>query len=179
VSPVDFEWKQLKGLSSFTMVIRCLRDKEQRAVLCRRLEGNENAILHFDAERQTFLFLGDHHIADRCLRYDDVCRIEEFYDGPTSSPLTWMTRMSSMGPSRAVPVTTNRTYRTSRPDLLRPSPRHMGSLARRVLEDQRDLSPPQEQEVCDAISAIFTEETDLKVQRCRPRSLLALRHNDT
>ena len=82
----DFEWDEPKGFSSFTMAIRCLRDVDPPAVLYRRLEGKQNAILDFSTEREIFLLLGEQHIAARCLHYDEECRMEEFYDGRTLTP---------------------------------------------------------------------------------------------
>jgi hypothetical protein len=86
MSTDDFEWDPPKGFSSFTMAIRCLRAVEPQAVLYRKLEGKENAILDFETERDVFLLLGDNGIAARCLHHDDACRIEEYYDGRTLTP---------------------------------------------------------------------------------------------
>jgi hypothetical protein len=41
----------------------------------------------FAMEREVFLLLGQHRIAARCLHCDDTCRIEEFYDGRTLTPV--------------------------------------------------------------------------------------------
>jgi thiamine kinase-like enzyme len=176
----DFEWDEPKGFSSFTMAIRCLRDVKPPAVLYRRLEGKENAILDFDAERETFLFLGEHGIAARCLHYDDVCRIEEFYEGRTLKPVD----LNDSNVLKRVAAELFRFHRlepAGLPDRTFFELLHdkWGKLARRVLEDQRHLFPPEEQQMCDELSEIFTEETALKVQRCLPKSPLAFCHNDT
>jgi hypothetical protein len=57
------------------------------AVLYRGLEGKENTNLDFATEKEVFLLLGEHRIADLCLHYDDVCRFEEFYDRRTLTPV--------------------------------------------------------------------------------------------
>ena len=62
----DFELDDPKGFSSFTMGIRCKKPVEPPAVLYRRLEGKENAILDFETEREVFLTLGANNIAARC-----------------------------------------------------------------------------------------------------------------
>ena len=79
VDDVDFD--DPKGFSSFTMGVRPRIAVEPPAVLYRRLEGKENAILDFDAERSVFLLLGSAGIAAECLHYDDRCRIEAFHRG--------------------------------------------------------------------------------------------------
>ena len=77
----DFEFDDPKGFSSFTMGIRSLRPAEPAAVLYRRLEGKDNAILDYATEKEVFLTLGDNDIAAHCYHYDDSCRIEAFYQG--------------------------------------------------------------------------------------------------
>ena len=79
----DFDFDDPKGFSSFTMGIRNKLDATPNAVLFRKLEGKENAILSFETEKETFLSLGNNHIAANCLFYDGYCRIEAFYDGRT------------------------------------------------------------------------------------------------
>ena len=79
VGDVDFD--EPKGFSSFTMGVRPRLPVEPPAVLYRHLEGKENAILDFEAERSVFLLLGSAGIAAECLHYDDRCRIEAFHRG--------------------------------------------------------------------------------------------------
>ena len=79
VDDVDFD--DPKGFSSFTMGVRPRVEVDPAAVLYRRLEGKENAILDFEAERAVFLTLADAGIAAECLHYDDRSRIEGFHRG--------------------------------------------------------------------------------------------------
>ncbi len=176
----DFEWHDPKGFSSFTMAIRCLSDVDPPAVLYRGLEGKENAILDSGTEKDVFLLLGDHRIAARCLHYDDVCRIEEFYDGRT------LTR-HDLSDGNVLKGIASELYRFHQlePDGLATSPffellhDKWGPLARVILDDQRHVFPPDEQAMCDDLVEILSEETAAKVQRCLPMSPLAFCHNDT
>ena len=180
LSEDDFEWDAPKGFSSFTMAIRCLRDVEPPAVLYRRLEGKENAILDFATEKRVFLFLGERCIAARCLYYDETCRIEEYYDGRTLMPAdlnnstvlkgiaTELFRFHELDPDNLP----DRTFF----ELLHDK---WGPLARTVLVDQRHLFPPDEQAMCDDLQAILTDETASKVRECMPSSPLTFCHNDT
>ena len=77
----DFEFDDPKGFSSFTMGIRSHRPVQPAAVLYRRLEGKDNAILDYATEKEVFLTLADNDIAAHCYHYDDSCRIEAFYQG--------------------------------------------------------------------------------------------------
>jgi thiamine kinase-like enzyme len=176
----DFDWDEPKGFSSFTMAIRCLRDVEPRAVLYRKLEDKENAILDFEAEREIFLLLGEHGIAADCLHYDEVCRIEEFYDGRTLDPgdlsdshvlkgiATELFRFHQLQPE----VLPNQTFF----ELLHTK---WVPLARVVLEDEFGVFPLDEQEMCMELREIMSDETARMVQRCLPESSLAFCHNDT
>jgi len=176
----DFEWDEPKGLSSFTMAIRCQRDVTPPAVLYRRLEGKENAILGFATEREVFLLLGEHSIAARCLHYDETCRIEEFYDGRTLTP-------ADLKDSNVLKGIATELFRLHQlvPDAL-PSESFFellhakwAPLVRSVLEDQREHFPPDEQAMCDELAEILSDETAARVQRCLPQSPLAFCHNDT
>jgi thiamine kinase-like enzyme len=180
LSDADFEWDEPKGFSSFTMGIRCLLDVQPPAVLYRELVGKENAILDFDAERDVFLLLGEHRIAARCLHYDDVCRIEEFYDGRTLTPVD----LADSRVLRGIAVELYRFHQLepeSMPgrsffELLHDK---WGNLARSVLEDQRHLFPPEEQAMCDELREILSDGTAMKVQQCLPSSPMTFCHNDT
>ena len=79
----DFEMDDPKGFSSFTMGVRCKTRAEPPAVLYRRLDGKENAILDFAVEKEVFLELGAKNIAAHCYHYDETARIEAFYHGRT------------------------------------------------------------------------------------------------
>ncbi|MCP3687675.1 MAG: hypothetical protein GY784_04605, partial [Gammaproteobacteria bacterium] len=82
----DFDFDNPKGFSSFTMGIRSTKPVHPQAVLYRRLEGKENAILDFETEKSVFLTLAENGIAASCYFYDHSCRIEEFYTGRTLLP---------------------------------------------------------------------------------------------
>jgi len=162
------------------MAIRCLRNVEPPAVLYRRLEGKENAILDFTTEKQVFQLLGEHRIAARCLYYDETCRIEEYYDGRTLTPADLkdstvlkgiameLFRFHQLDPGNLP----DRTFF----ELLHDK---WGPLARTVLEDQCHQFPPEEQVMCDELRAILTDETASKVRKCLPSSPLEFCHNDT
>ena len=62
-SMADFTFDDPKGFSSFTMGIRSKKAVQPTAVLYRRLEGKENAILDYEIEKELFLMLGAHNIA--------------------------------------------------------------------------------------------------------------------
>jgi len=176
----DFEWDEPKGFSSFTMAIRCVADVEPPAVLYRRLEGKENAILDFATERDVFLLLGDNETAARCLYYDETCRIEEYYDGRTLTP-------KDLKDSDVLRGIASQLYRFHQlePDALPHDTffellhDRWGPLACSVLEGQRHLFPPKEQTMCDDLKAILMPETAQMVQRCLPPSSLRFCHNDT
>ena len=178
----DFEFDQPKGFSSFTMGIRA-RDgvsAEPRAVLYRHLAGKENAILDGDTEREVFLMLGEHHVAARCLHYDDTCRIEEFFTGRT------LTADDVFDPAiqRAI---ANELYRLHQ---LRPADLpgrtffellhdQWGAMARTVLGERRADFPADEQALCQDLTEIYSDRTIAKVMRCLPDRPPVFCHNDT
>jgi thiamine kinase-like enzyme len=180
LSDDDFEFDDPKGFSSFTMSIRCLRNVNPTAVLYRGLAGKDNAILDSATEREVFLLLGDHHIAARCLHYDDTHRIEEFYDGRTLTPadLTDSTVLKGIAGElfRFHQLEPDSIPAQSFFELLHDK---WGRLGRSVLDGQRHLFPPSEQAMCDELLEIFSDETALKVQQCLPSSPLTFCHNDT
>jgi thiamine kinase-like enzyme len=180
LSNQDFEWDEPKGFSSFTMAIRCLREVEPPAVLYRRLEGKENAILDFETEREVFLLLGAHDIAALCLYYDETCRIEEYYDGRTLTP----TDLKDSNVLKGIATELFRLHQLEPDGLPTKSFFELlhvkwAPLARSVLERQRHLFPPDEQAMCDELREILTEETAQMVQRCLPAGTLSFCHNDT
>jgi len=176
----DFEWEEPKGFSSFTMVVRCLRDVQPRAILYRGLDGKENAILDSGNERAVFLLLGDHRIAAKCLHYAETWRIEEFYDGRTLTPAD----LTNSEVLRGIAAELAR-FHALPPDSLPSTPffellhDKWGGLARSVLEDQRAVFPPEEQAMCDDLREILSDETARKVAQCLPSSAMAFCHNDT
>ena len=157
-----------------------LRDVEPPAVPYRRLEGRENAILDFETEREIFLLLGEQGIAARCLRYDDRCRIEEFYEGRTLVPAD----LKDPNVLKGIAAELYRFHQLE-PDSL-PGQTFFellhdkwARLARPVLEEQRDLFPRDEQVMCDDLREMLADVAASKVQRCLPSSPLAFCHNDT
>jgi thiamine kinase-like enzyme len=179
----DFDMDDPKGFSSFTMGIRAkphVLPLDPPAVLYRRLEGKQNAILDFDTEREVFLTLGGNQIAAHCHHYDDTCRVEAFYQGRTLTPddlfdadtlakiAAQLHKLHSLSP-KGVP---------DRPffDMIFEK---WGALARRVLEDQIDVFPPNEQEMCRDLRALYAPETLAKVHAMLPDGPLTFAHNDT
>ena len=176
----DFEFDDPKGFSSFTMGIRSKRNVDPPAVLYRHLDGKENAILDFATERETFLLLGEHHIAAHCHHYDDTCRIEQFYVGRTlvaddlfiadtqRKIADELYRMHQLEPAN-LPA---KTFF----ELLH---EQWGSMARSVLGEHRSAFPPDEQAMCDELQAIYQDDTIAKVLRCLPNRPPVFCHNDT
>jgi thiamine kinase-like enzyme len=176
----DFEFDQPKGFSSFTMGIRAKADVDPPAVLYRHLAGKENAILDFETERDTFLLLGEQHIAARCHHYDHTCRIEEFYSGRTLTAADLFVpdvlrgiadelfRLHQLQPANLPPQ--------SFFELLH---RQWGPMARSVLDDHRSDFPPDEQQMCADLAEIHSDETHAKVIRCLPDRPPVFCHNDT
>ena len=175
----DFDMDDPKGFSSFTIGVRCRREVDPPAVLYRQLEGKENAILDFGAERQVFLELGDAEIAARCLHYEATHRIEAFYRGRT------LRADDVFDPEiqRGVATELHRFHQL-RPDVLPDETffelitEKWTPLAQRVLDRRAEL-PPDEQALCDALEAITSPETIAKVLRCLPDAPPVFCHNDT
>jgi len=176
----DFEFDDPKGFSSFTMGIRSKNPARPEAVLYRRLEGKENAILDFETEKEVFLTLGAHDIAAHCHYYDNTCRIESFYQGRTllAEDLFEQENLRQIA---------NQLYRFHQ--LMPPGlPQQLffellhnkwGQLAKRVLEEESAVFPSQEREMCEELREIYSSETLEKVRRCMPLGDLTFCHNDT
>lgn len=179
----DFDLDDPKGFSSFTMGVRskpAVQPLEPPAVLFRKLEGKENAILEFEAEKEVFLTLGQANIAAQCHHYDETCRIEAFYQGRT------LTAEDLFDPDtlRKIADQLYRLHQLRPPNL----PQEMffdmllakwGRLARTVLVDRIDAFPPDEQKLCEALREIFSQETARMVKSCIPEGELTFCHNDT
>jgi thiamine kinase-like enzyme len=176
----DFEFDDPKGFSSFTMGIRSRVPVQPTAVLYRRLEGKENAILDFETEKEVFLTLGAHDIAAHCHYYDTSCRIEAFYQGRT------LVADDLFEPENLRQIA-NQLYRFHQ---LRPPslPQQMffemlhdqwGRIAKRVLEEEIATFPSNEREMCVELREIYSPETLEKVRRCLPDGELTFCHNDT
>ena len=176
----DFAFDDPKGFSSFTMGIRSQKAVQPTAVLYRRLEGKENAILDYETEKELFLTLGSHNIAAHCYYYDDVCRIEAFYQGRTL-------QAEELFEPKNLRDIANELYRFHQ---IKPSnlPNKLffellhnkwGRMAKVVLEEKIDIFPPNEQRLCEELREIYTPETFEKVKRCLPDGELTFCHNDT
>lgn len=179
----DFEMDDPKGFSSFTMGVRSkasVQPLEPPAVLFRRLEGKENAILEPEAERDVFLKLGQESIAARCYHYDKTCRVEAFYQGRT------LVAGDLFDPETLRKIA-DQLFRFHQ---LRPAslPQEMffdmllakwGRLASTVLVDRIDAFPPEEQKLCEELREIFSDETSQLVRSCIPDGDLTFCHNDT
>ncbi len=176
----DFDFDDPKGFSSFTMGIRCRKPVHPSAILYRRLEGKENAILDFETEKSVFLTLGENNIAASCHFYDRSCRIEEFYEGRTLLPV-------DLFEPDTLRQIANRLYR-----LHQLSPRGLpqkpffdmmhekwGQLAQQVLEGDLSLFPNNEAALCQSLRDLYSPETLTMVKRCLPDDELTFCHNDT
>ena len=179
LSVEDFEFDDPKGFSSFTMGIRCKNNVDPSAVLYRRLEGKENAILDFETEKAVFLTLGENEIAAHCHYYDETCRIESFYQGRTLLP-------TDLFKPENLRQIANELYRFHQ---LKPNlpgkpffellHEKWGKLAKEVLENKIDLFPKEERQMCEELREIYSRETFEKVKQCLPGGPLTFCHNDT
>lgn len=176
----DFEFDDPKGFSSFTMGIRSRLPVQPAAVLFRRLEGKDNAILDFATEKEVFLTLGLNDIAAYCYHYDDSCRIEAFYQGRSL-------RAEDLFEAENLRQIADQLYRLHQ---LQPAGlpsqgffellhEKWGRIARRVLEQESSVFPSNERDMCDDLRAIYSEETRARVQQCQPTGDLIFCHNDT
>ena len=180
LSITDFEFDDPKGFSSFTMGIRCRIPTQPAAVLYRRLEGKENAILDFETEKEVFLTLGANDIAAHCYHYDKTCRIEAFFRGRTLN----IGDLSVPDNLRQIANQLYRIHQLSPPGL----PKQMffdmlhnkwGRLAKDVLERESAGFPANEREMCRDLREIYSPETNEKIRRCLPDNDLTFCHNDT
>jgi len=180
LSITEFEFDDPKGFSSFTMGIRGKQAVQPEAVLYRRLEGKENAILDFETEKDVFLTLGEHNIAAHCHYYDKSCRIESFYQGRTL-------RAEELFDTDNLRQIANQLYHFHQ---LSPSnlPTELffqllhdkwGSLARQVLEQKISIFPANERRMCEDLREIYSPQTLAKVKHCLPDGELTFCHNDT
>ena len=176
----DFEIEDPKGFSSFTLSIIAKKKVEPSAILYRRLEDKENAILDFEAEKAVFLKLGTNDIAAHCYFYDNTCRMEAFYEGRT------LTSADLFDPETLRKIA-NQLYKfhqltpANLPDRSYFELLHQqwGKVAQAVLEEKSDVFPPNEQEMCKELQEIYSDATFAKVMRCLPNSPLTFCHNDT
>ena len=177
----DFEFDDPRGFSSFTLGIRCRKPVDPPAVLYRRLQGKENAILDFETEKSVFLKLGESGIAASCYHYDRSCRIEEFYRGRTLLP-------ADLFQPDVLRQIADRLYRLHqlRPDGLPQRSffdlmfEKWGGLARRVLEGNLDIFPHNEAALCHSLRQLYSPDTLAMARSCLPGDdELTFCHNDT
>ena len=179
-SSEDFEFDAPKGFSSFTMGIRAQVAVTPAAVLYRRLAGKENAILDFATEKNVFLTLGEAGIAAHCHHYDELCRIEAFYQGRSLSA-------DDLFDPQNLRQIADQLYRLHQ---LKPAglPQQgffellhdkWGRIAKRVLEEEIASFPANEQAMCEDLRAIYSEQTRARVQRMLPSGEQGFCHNDT
>ncbi|MDH3634262.1 MAG: phosphotransferase [Gammaproteobacteria bacterium] len=180
LSIADFEFDDPKGFSSFTMGIRSNRPVQPGAVLYRRIEGKENAILDFETEKEVFLTLGAHDIAAHCHYYDKTCRIEAFHRGRS------LIADDLFDPDTLRQIA-NQLYRfhqlmptgLPRQSFFEMLHHKWGKLAKRVLEKETGSFPANEQAMCEELREIYSPDTRAKVQQCLPEGELTFCHNDT
>ncbi len=180
LSMADFTFADPKGFSSFTMGIQAKKMVQPKAVLYRRLEGKENAILDFETEKEVFLLLATHNIAAHCHYYDETCRIEAFYQGRTL-------QAEELFEPENLRKIANELYRFHQlsPSSLPPNMffemlhAQWGQIAKYVLEEKISVFPPNEQRMCEELREIYSPETLKKVKRCLPDGELTFCHNDT
>lgn len=176
----DFVFDAPKGFSSFTMGIRAKIDISPKAILYRQLEGKENAILDYDTEKEVFLTLGENKIAAFCPYYDEHCRYETFYQGRSL-------REEDLFIPDNLRQIANQLYKfhqlsppslpqTSFFDLLH---KKWGKIAKNVLDNNTHVFPENEQQMCQELKSIYSQETFEKVKRCIPEGPLTFCHNDT
>ncbi len=177
----DFDFDDPKGFSSFTMGIRCSKPVHPSAILYRRLEGKENAILDFETEKSVFLTLGENNIAAACHYYDRSCRIEEFYTGRTLLPAD----LFEPGILRQIADRLYRLHQLS-PEGLPQRPffdmmhEKWGRLAQQVLEGDLSIFPDNEAALCESLRELYSPDTLDMVRRCLPDDEeLSFCHNDT
>jgi thiamine kinase-like enzyme len=176
----DFEFDDPKGFSSFTMGIRSQLPLQPAAVLYRRLEGKDNAILDFATEKEVFLTLGRQDIAAHCYYYDKTCRIESFYQGRT------LTADDLFEPDnlRQIADQLYRFHQLKPPGLPQQVFFEMlhdkwGRIAKKVLEHETAAFPPNERAMCQELREIYSPETLAKVRHCLPDGEPGFCHNDT
>ena len=161
----DFDFADPKGFSSFTMGIQArphvaAADADPPAVLYRHLEGKENAILDSVEERRVFLLLGEQEIAARCLHYDDMCRIEEFYRGRTlTADDVYDARMQ-----QGVAGELHRFHRLDPTGLPKATFFELlferwGPLVERVLIEERNEFPEHERHLCEPLLQLLEPTT--------------------
>ncbi|MCP4271699.1 MAG: phosphotransferase [Gammaproteobacteria bacterium] len=176
----DFTFDKPKGFSSFTMGIRAKKDVDPPAILYRRLEGKENAILDFETEKQVFLTLGKNNIAAHCHYYDNQCRFESFHQGRS----LYAEELFEADNLKKIANELYRFHHLERPELpntlfFELMHHKWGNLAKKVLQKKIDVFPDKEQILCEQLREIYSPETLEKVREYLPDGELDFCHNDT
>ncbi len=176
----DFTFDKPKGFSSFTMGIRAKKNVAPPAILYRRLEGKENAILDFETEKQVFLTLGKNNIAAHCHYYDDQCRFESFHHGRS----LYAEELFEADNLKKIANELYRFHHLEPPELpntlfFELMHHKWGSLAKKVLQNKIDIFPENEQIMCEQLRDIYSLETLEKVKQYLPDGELGFCHNDT
>ena len=156
----EFEFDDPKGFSSFTVGVRGHAGLQPPAVLFRQLEGKDNAILDYAAERDVFLTLAENEVAAQCYHYERDYRIEQFYSGRTLTA-------GDLDKPDIIRRIAEQLYKLHqvKPECLPEDSFFQllhdkwGPLARHVLEEQIDRFPANEQEMCQELRSITTPET--------------------
>jgi len=180
LSSEDFDFDRPKGFSSFTMGIRAKVNVKPSAILYRRLEGKENAILDFETEKQVFLTLGEHKIAAFCPYYDEACRFESFHQGRS----LYAEELFEADILKKIANELFRFHHLKAPKLPQTIffellHNKWGKLARHVLEEKIDIFPENERQLCIELREIYSPETLTKVLNYLPEGDLTFCHNDT
>ncbi len=169
-----------KGFSSITMAMRTSAPVSPSAVLYRRLEGKDNAILDFETEKSTFLALAEAGVATQCHHYDRVCRLEAFYEGRSlvAQDLLESTTLEKIADElwRLHHLEPDELPQESFFELLHA---HWGPMARSVLTAELASFPENEREMAVELREIYEDATAAKVLRCLPEGPLHFCHNDT
>ncbi len=178
----DFDFADPKGFSSFTMQIRARPgvDVDPPAVLYRQLEGKENAILDFEAERAVFRTLSTGGVAPTVHAYDRDHRLEGFYEGRT------LTRHDLDDPETLTLIAAQlwAFHHLEPPPLPRATFFELlhdtwSPLARATLDEHRHVFPDHEQPMLDALDAITSLKTRAMVRDFLPTGPPTFCHNDT
>jgi hypothetical protein len=176
----DFEVEPPKGFSTITMTIRTQRAVEPAGIFYRQLEGKENGLLSSHSQEAMLLTLEEQGIAAQCYYHDESCRLESLYDGRTLTPVDQTDPGVLRGIAREL-----HHFHSLRPAVLPQEPffellhRKWGPQARFVVEDKRNVFPKNEQQMCDELRAVYSEETRRMVRQCVPEAELRFCHNDT
>jgi len=177
----DVHFTAPKGFSSVTTAIQVQeKEVEPRAIFYRQLEGKENAILDFQAEKEVFLLLSENEIAAPCHGYEEDFRLEGFYQGRSLVPED----LWELDNLKKIANELHRFHQLKpaqlpEKDFFTLLHEKWGKLARKVLVEQRQVFPENEQAMCEDLMALISEETFALVRKCIPEGALCFCHNDT